>query len=175
MAFNFHSLLDIAFRSGCVYIFMVVAFRVFGKRELSQLSIADLVLVVLISNAVQNAMVGENTSLIGGLTAATVLFLLNMLLGYLMFRYKRIRNIVQSVPVTLISNGKIIQQHMNDVLLSEDELLAAVREHGVSKIEDVSLAILESDGNISIISGNDKHLVRTQYKRKRQHKTMMDM
>lgn len=175
MPFDYHSLIDIAFRSSCVYIFMIIAFRIFGKRELAQLSIADLVLVVLISNAVQNAMVGENTTLIGGITAASVLFALNMLLGVLMFRYKRIRNIVQSIPLTLISNGKIVQQHMDDVMLTEDELMAAVREHGVESIKDVSLAIMEVDGNISIISGTDKHLVRTQYRRKRHHKTLQDM
>ena len=102
MPIDYHSLLDIAFRSSCVYIFMIVAFRIFGKRELSQLSIADLALVVQISNAVQNAMVGENTTLIGGLTAGTVLFALNMLLGFLMFRFKGFRSLVQSEPVTLI-------------------------------------------------------------------------
>ena len=73
MPLDYHSLLDIAFRSAVVYVFMIAAFRIFGKRELSQLSIADLALVVLISNAVQNAMVGQNTTLIGGLTAGTVL------------------------------------------------------------------------------------------------------
>lgn len=175
MLFNYHALLDIAFRSSCVYIFMIVAFRIFGKRELSQLSIADLVLIVLISNAVQNAMVGENTSLIGGLTAATVLFSLNMLLGYLMFRFKRVRNFIQSEPVTLIYNGKIIKKNLDDVLLTIDELNSAVREHGVSNIEDVSLAILEVDGNISVISGNDNQLKRTQFKRKRHHKSLQDL
>ena len=76
MDFDYHSLLNIAFRSSVVYIFMVASFRIFGKRELSQLSITDLSLVVLISNAVQNAMVGENTSLIGGLTAGVPFYLL---------------------------------------------------------------------------------------------------
>ena len=175
MAINFSELLNIAFRSGAVYLFMIIAFRIFGKRELSQLSVADLALIVLISNAVQNAMVGENTSLIGGLTAATVLFSMNMLLGYLMFRFKKIRILVQSEPLTLIYNGKIIANNLKEILLTEEELNAAIREHGLSKVEDVSLAMMEADGNISIISGNDKHLVRTQYKRKRQHETMQDM
>ncbi|MDB5226126.1 MAG: hypothetical protein JWN78_319 [Bacteroidota bacterium] len=175
MGIHLHPLLDIVLRSSAVYVFMIVAFRIFGKRELTQLSIADLVLIVLISNAVQNAMVGENTSLIGGLTAGSVLFILNMTLGFLMFRYKRIRNLVQSVPLTLISNGKIVEQHMKEALITEDELCAAVREHGVESYKEVSLAILEVDGNISIISGDDKKLVRTQYRRKRKHKTMMDM
>jgi uncharacterized membrane protein YcaP (DUF421 family) len=175
MSFDYHSLLDITFRSICVYVFMIVAFRIFGKRELSQLSIADLVLIVLISNAVQNAMVGENTSLLGGLTAATVLFSLNMLLGYLMFRFKKIRTLVESEPVTLIYNGKVLRKNLENVLLTMDELNSAIREHGVEKTEDVSLAILEVDGNISVISGNNDTLKRTQYKRKRHHKSMQDL
>jgi uncharacterized membrane protein YcaP (DUF421 family) len=100
-------------------------------------------------------MVGENTSLLGGLTAATVLFCLNMLLGVLMFKYKRIRNLVQSVPLTLISRGQLVEPHMREAMITEEELLAAVREHGVESFEEVSLAILEVDGNISVISGDD--------------------
>ncbi|HOU46343.1 MAG TPA: DUF421 domain-containing protein [Chitinophagales bacterium] len=175
MYFNYLPFLDIAIRSSSVYIFMIVAFRLFGKRELSQLSIGDLVLIVLISNAVQNAMVGDNTTLSGGLMAATVLFLLNMVLSYLMYRFKSIRKLVQSEPVTLIYEGKILQGHLKSVLLTEEELMAAVREHGVKSVGEVSLAILEVDGNISIISESDNKLKRSQYKRKRQHKTLQEM
>ena len=175
MPFDFHAYLDIAIRSSSVYIFMIVAFRIFGKRELSQLSIGDLVLIVLISNAVQNAMVGDNTSLSGGLTAATVLFALNMLLGYLMFRFNSIKKLVQSEPVTLIYKGKILQQHLKSVMLTEDELMAAVREHGAATVEEVSLAILEVDGNISVISEEGDKFKKTNYRKKRHHKTMQDL
>ena len=175
MPFDIHPILDITIRSSCVYLFMIVAFRIFGKRELSQLSIADLVLIVLISNAVQNAMVGANTSLAGGIIAATVLFTLNMILGFLMFKFKSVRTLVQSEPLTLISKGKIIEKHMKDAMLTEDELLAAVREHGVSSVNEVILAILEADGNISVISGEDHQLRQTHFRRKRKHKTMLDM
>jgi uncharacterized membrane protein YcaP (DUF421 family) len=175
MHLNFNELGDIAFRSSCVYIFMIVAFRLFGKRELSQLSIADLALIILISNAVQNAMVGPSTSLIGGITAATVLFCLNMALGYLMFRFKNVRTLVQSEPMTLIADGKIVQSHMDKAMLTEDELDAAIREHGLNSVKEVKFAILEADGNISIISGEDHKLRRTQYRRKRKHKTLQDM
>lgn len=164
--------LDIALRSAAVYAFMILAFRLFGKRELSQLSIADLVLIVLISNAVQNAMVGDNTTLLGGLTAAFVLFLLNLALGYLMFRFKKIRSLVEAEPVLLIYNGKIKHENLQKVLLSEDELIAAVREHGIESCADVKLSMLEVDGNISVVSGTDEHLKRTQHKRKRAHKTL---
>ncbi|MFN8236881.1 MAG: DUF421 domain-containing protein [Chitinophagales bacterium] len=175
MGLDFHSLVAISLRSTAVYTFMIVAFRIFGKRELSQLSIADLVLIVLISNAVQNAMVGDDTSLLGGLTAAAVLFILNLVLGFLMFKFKGIRKLVQSEPVTLIYDGKVIETNLEKVLLSNDELQAAVREHGVAESKDVKLAILEVDGNISVISGDAHNLKRTQYKRKRHHKTMQDI
>jgi uncharacterized membrane protein YcaP (DUF421 family) len=175
MSIDFHSLLDIAFRSACVYVFMVVSFRIFGKRELSQLSIADLTLVVLISNAVQNAMVGENTSLIGGLTAGFVLFGLNMIVGYLMFRFKSVRNLIQSEPVTLIYRGKILHKNLTAVLLNEAELEAAIREHGVAECKDVSLAVLEVDGNISVITEDGNQFKRTQYKRRRKQKNLQDI
>ena len=175
MDFDYHSLLNIAFRSSVVYIFMVASFRIFGKRELSQLSITDLSFVVLISNAVQNAMVGENTSLIGGLTAGVVLFALNMVVSFLMYRFKPIRNLIQSEPVTLIYNGKILDKNLKDVLLTDDELLAAVREHGVSAFQEVSLAVMEVDGNISFISEDGNQFKRTQYKRKRHHKSLQDI
>lgn len=175
MPFDFHSLLDIALRSSAVYVFMLVAFRIFGKRELSQLSIADLVLIVLISNAVQNAMVGDNTSLIGGLVAATTLFLLNLLLSFLMFKFKSLRVLVQSEPITLIFKGKVLEKNLKAVMISEEELLSAIREHGIENVADVSLSMLEPDGNISVISGNDAHLKRTQYKRKKHHKTLQDI
>lgn len=175
MHYEIPALLNIVFRSGVVYLFMIVAFRVFGKRELTQLSIGDLVLIVLISNAVQNAMVGENTSLIGGLTAALVLFTMNLFLSYLIFRFKKVRDLIQSEPVTLIYNGGILKDNLNKVLLTENELYEALREHGVEKASEVSLALLEPDGNISIISGSDAHLKRTQHKRKRHHKTLVEI
>ena len=154
--------LDIIMRSAVVYLFMILAFRIFGKRELSQLSIGDLVLIVLISNAVQNAMVGENTTLLGGLTAALVLFVLNKILNYLMFRYKGIRKMIQAEPILLIDNGILRKENLEKVYLSEDELYVALREHGVKEISEVRLSMLETDGNISVISEENKQLKRTQ-------------
>ncbi len=175
MNIDFHAILDIAVRSSVVYIFMILAFRIFGKRELSQLSIADLVLIVLISNAVQNAMVGDNTTLLGGLTASTVLFSLNLLIGYLMFRFKKIKKFIESDPITLIYNGKIVEKNLQKVMLTKEELQVAIREHGIENFHEVHLAILEVDGNISVISGDDNHLKRTHHKRKGHHKGMQDI
>lgn len=162
---------NIILRSASIYLFMIFAFRIFGKRELSQLSIADLVLIVLISNAVQNAMVGENTTLLGGLTAATTLFIFNMLFGWMMYRFSGFRKIVQAEPITLIYQGKIMHDSLRHVLLTPDELLVSVREHGIEDIADVKLAVLETDGNISIISNNKNQWTERKINKKHHHKS----
>ena len=89
--------LDIILRSAGVYLFMVIALRLFGKKELSQLNTADVILILLISNSVQNAMVGSDTSLWGGLAAASILFVINFVLKKLMYRYKGFSDFMGSV------------------------------------------------------------------------------
>lgn len=156
-------------RSVIVYIFIIVAIRLFGKKELTQLSIIDLVFILLISNSVQNAMVGDNTTLLGGLTAATSLFVINWILKNLIFRSKNLSEIVQGNPLMLIYHGKIIQKHLDQAKFSNKELEAAVREHGVQYIKDVDIAILEVDGNISVLSNN---FTRKTVKKRRLHKSL---
>jgi len=144
--------LDIIFRAVAVYVFMLLAIRLFGKKELSQLSVADLVLILLISNAVQNAMVGPDTSLWGGLAAALVLFVLNYLLKLAMYKSPKVKELIEGEPVLLIYKGNIHEKNMAKEKITTDELQAVVREHGVSRVEDVELAMLEVDGNISVLS-----------------------
>jgi uncharacterized membrane protein YcaP (DUF421 family) len=148
------SYLIIAGSSVIVYLFIVVAIRVFGKNELSQLSIVDLVFILLISNSVQSAMVGSNTTLIGGLVAATSLFAANWLLRNLLYKNKRLNTFVQGSALMLIYKGTVNQKHLDKASITMEELEAAVREHGVMDIADVDLAVLEVDGNISILSRN---------------------
>ncbi len=163
--------LDIVLRSAAVYIFMIVALRIFGKKELSQLNTADVILILLISNSVQNAMVGSDTSLWGGLVAAGALFLINFILKKLMFRYKGLNNLLQQKPEILIHNGKLEFQTLAKLGITSDELTEAMHEHGVEFFKDVKLEMLEIDGNISIISGNE-NLKQSHYKRKRNHKSL---
>ncbi len=101
-------------------------------------------------------MVGENFSLAGGLVAATTLFVLNLILESLSYRSKRISSILQENPIMLIYEGKILDDHLRRVKISTQELEAAVRERGVRNIKDVDLAVLEIDGNISVLSNNFK-------------------
>jgi uncharacterized membrane protein YcaP (DUF421 family) len=143
---------------------MVIAIRLFGKNQLSQLNAGDVVLLLLISNAVQNAMVGENTSLEGGLVAALVLFIANFIVKRLMFSNKKFESFMEEDPVILIKDGKVDDAALNKVKISRDELEEAVREHGVDGIKNVKLSILEVDGNISVIS-EDQQNKQTHYSR----------
>ena len=146
----------IAISSACVYIFIVAAIRLFGKKEIAQLSIIDLVFILLISNAVQNAMVGDDTSLLGGLCAAGTLFVINALFKYAIYRSPKFSSFVQGSAIMLVYDGKIIKENMIKARISDDEIQEAAREHGVKSIEDIDLAILEVDGNISILSNDYK-------------------
>jgi uncharacterized membrane protein YcaP (DUF421 family) len=161
MTFDF---LEIVGRSVVVYLFIVIAIRIAGKKELAQLSVIDLVFILLISNAVQNAMVGPDNSLPGGLIAAASLFLVNIILKFITYRYKKANIAIEGEPVILIHNGKILQKNLDKEKIPLEEIEASVREHGVENIDDVNLAIMETDGNISIISDNFKR--RTSRKRK---------
>jgi uncharacterized membrane protein YcaP (DUF421 family) len=152
------SYIFIVISSLIVYLFIISAIRIFGKREISQLSVIDLVFILLISNAVQNAMVGGDIGyLIGGLVAAVTLFVANYFLGELFYKSKAFSKLVQGEPLMLVYEGKIIKKHLEKAKISEDELEAATREHGVAGVTDVNLAVLERDGNISVLSDDYKH------------------
>ncbi len=156
--------LDVALRSLAVYAFMFAAIRLFGKNQLSQLNAGDIVLLLLISNAVQNAMVGSNVSLEGGLVAALVLFGANFIVKKIIFKNPKVKSLIESDPVILIKDGVVDNVEMKNEDIGFDELEEAVREHGVEKIADVKLAVLEVDGNISVIS-MDKEKSRTNFSR----------
>ena len=165
--------IDITLRSVTVYFFMIIALRIFGKKELSQLNTADVILILLISNSVQNAMVGADTSLYGGIIAAFSLFLINFIFKKVMLKSKFIKGLVQDKPEILIHNGKIEFKTLARLGITSEELEEAMREHGIEYYKDVKLAMFEIDGNISIISGNE-NLKQTHHKRKI-HKTLGEL
>lgn len=165
--------IEITLRSVAVYFFMIIALRIFGKKELSQLNTADVILILLISNSVQNAMVGANTSLYGGIIAAFSLFLINSIFKKVMLKSKFIKELVQDKPEVLIHNGKIEFKTLARLGITSEELEEAMREHGIEYYKDVKLAMFEIDGNISIISGNE-NLKQTHHKRKI-HKTLGEL
>jgi len=147
-------LAEVVLRSVAVYIFIVLAIRLFGKKELAQLSVVDLVFILLISNAVQNAMVGSDTSLTGGIIAALALFLTNFAFKKILYKNKKISELVQGKSIVLVYQGKLLQENLITAEITQEEIEAAAREHGVEKISEVKLGILEVDGNISIVSND---------------------
>lgn len=161
---------DIVIRSICVYFFMVIALRIFGKKELSQLNASDIVLILLISNAVQNAMVGSDVSLEGGIIAAFSLFFINFIFKKVIVKSEFIKNLVQEKPEILIHDGIIDFKMLSRLDITSDELDEVIREHGVENYKHVKLAMLEINGSISVISG-DGNLIQT--KHKRIHKTLI--
>jgi uncharacterized membrane protein YcaP (DUF421 family) len=148
-----NSYIRIVLSSIAVYLFIVAAIRIFGKKELTQLSVIDLVFVLLISNAVQNAMVDAKLqSLLSGLVAAGSLFFLNFSMKQLQFRFPKFSRFVQGETLMLVYKGRVLKSHMLKARITNDELMEAIREHGIKSLEEVDLAILEVDGNISILS-----------------------
>ncbi len=150
-----HVLLEILVRCSVVYAVMLTGFRLMGKREIGQMTAFDLVLLLLISNAVQNAMTGPDTSLSGGIVAAASLFGLNLLISRYVFRHRGARRWLLGTPTLLIRRGEVIETHLKREGVTREALLAALREHGVANIGDVSLAVLEMDGSISVLKRDD--------------------
>ena len=148
---NLASALGIIVRTTVVYLIILIGLRLAGKREIGQMTVFDLVVLLLIANAVQNAMVGPDTSLVGGILAAVVLLAVNAIVASLRLRSPRLRRIVEGTPTLLILHGEVIPQHMRREGLDEESLLAALREHGVAEISGVEMAVLEIDGSISVV------------------------
>lgn len=144
-------MLAIVIRTVVVYMVILVGLRLAGKREIGQMTVFDLVVLLLISNAVQNAMVGPDTSLTGGILAAIVLLGVNILVARLRLRWPRLRHWVEGSPTLLVLRGVPISDHMRREGIDEDTLLAALREHGVADLSGVEMAVLEIDGSISVV------------------------
>jgi len=138
-------------RTAAVYAVVLIGVRLSGKREVGQMTPFDLTLLLLISNGVQNAMTGPDTSLLGGVVAAATLLILNYFVAELSGANRRFRKFVQGQPSLLVHDGTVIESHMAKEHVSMDELQRALREHGIGSYHDVALAVLEVDGSISCL------------------------
>ena len=150
------SLPEIVVRTAVVYVFLVVVLRVSGKREVGQLSILELIVILVISDAVQNSMVGENTSLWGGLVAVLTLVAVDQTLNQLSRRSRRVRRALEGEPRLLIRDGRLLNRAIREEQIDVDDVRTAIRAHGLARVEDVRMAVLETDGSISVIPRDDK-------------------
>lgn len=155
---------EIVVRSVAVYVVLLAGLRLFGKREVGQFTLFDLVLVLLVANAVQPAMTGPDTSLAGGLIIVATLVLVNFALSRL-DRYALFRRLLQSEPTPIVKNGRRLRQAMEREGIDDGELDTAVRGHGLEDVKQVRLAMLEPDGSISIIGTDDKPGARSRRRR----------
>jgi uncharacterized membrane protein YcaP (DUF421 family) len=145
------SLPEVIVRTAIVYLFLVVVMRISGKREVGQMSILELIVILIISDAVQNSMVGENTTIWGGLVAVLTLLGLDAALKGLTHRFRRVRHVIEGEPRLLVRDGRLLAKALDEEHVEAEEVRAAVRAHGLARVEDVRIAVLEVDGSISVI------------------------
>jgi uncharacterized membrane protein YcaP (DUF421 family) len=142
---------ELILRGVVVYVFLLILLRITGKRQVGQLAPFDLVLLLVLSNAVQNAMNGGDNSLIGGLISAATLVAINYVVGLATFKNKKLEALIEGRPQILIHNGKLFRDIMDNAHLTQHELNAALRQAGCTCVEDVRSAFLENSGSISVI------------------------
>ena len=148
-------LLSVILRTAIVYVCLVVGFRVFGKREAGQLSTLDLVVLLVIANAVQNAMVGENTSLLAGLIAAGVILLLDLILHAAADRWEPLGNALDGEPTLLVDHGSVLLENLRREGISDRELQVALRQNQLLSPDEALYVFLETNGQISVIPRRD--------------------
>jgi uncharacterized membrane protein YcaP (DUF421 family) len=149
--------LDIAGRTALVYVAILIGLRLAGKREMGQMTVFDLLVLMLLANAVQNAMVGPDNSLLGGLLAAAILLVLNALLRRARAHWPRLGHVLAGTSTVLISHGKIEEKNLRREGVDQELLEQALREHGVQDVAGVDLAVLELDGSISVVPAGHAH------------------
>lgn len=144
---------QIAMRSAIVYVATYTIFRLFGKGEIAQLNPADFILLLLMANAVQNAMVGGDSSILGGLTAAVTLLLVSVAIKTIERRDTRLDWLIEGKPVELVREGVVVEEGLRRARMNRADLDRALRRNGALDPNEVRLAMFETDGSISVVGG----------------------
>ncbi len=144
--------MDVIARAAIAFVFIWVMFRAMGRRELAQLSAFELVLLMVVGDLIQQGITGEDSSMIGGLSAAATMALLALLLSYLSFRFARLRRVLEGDAVVVIKDGKIEEVHLRRHRYTVDELKMEARLQGIDDLAKVQSAVLEPDGRISFVN-----------------------
>jgi uncharacterized membrane protein YcaP (DUF421 family) len=142
---------EIVLRGSAIYVFLFLIFRFVIRRDVGSVGIADVLLLVLVADASQNAMAGEYTTVSEGLVLVSTLIGWNVLLDWLAFRYPAVRRFVEPTTLPLVRDGRLLRRNMRREFITEEELLARLREQGVEDLAQVKAAYLEPDGNFSVI------------------------
>lgn len=146
---------NLVFRAAIVYLSVLLLLRISGKRQLGQMGATEFVAILLISNAVQNAMNGGDNSLVGGLILALVLVFLSWLISVLTFRSKKMQTLFEGTPSLLIHRGEPVLKNMMKERITRGELVVLLRKQGIHQFNEVHTAILEADGVLSVTKTTD--------------------
>jgi uncharacterized membrane protein YcaP (DUF421 family) len=138
-------------RSLVVYFFLLVMFRLLGKREVAQMTVFDLIVLLILSNVLQNAMIGPDNSVTGGLIGATAILAVNWLVGRLAFTSRWFERTIEGVPMLLAHRGQFVEQNLRRANISKEELLSNLRAQGVFHLDEVRAAVLEPSGKLSVL------------------------
>ena len=149
---------QVVVRTLVVYVLVLVGLRVFGKRQVGQVTVADLVMILLIANAVQNAMVGPDASLQGGLVAAAILLLINFVVTRVGIISPFAEKLVEGTPTILVKDRAYVETNLHKEGLTHEEVDVAIREHGFADVSKVQIAYLEPDGTVSVIPADQRVL-----------------
>src|SRR5262245_4385402 len=139
-------------RPWVIYVFLIVGLRLAGKRELAQINTFDLVVLLMLSNTVQNAIIGDDNSVTGGVIGAASLMVLNYLVVRFLFRRTKLDRFLEGSPVVLIKNGRVLRKHLDRELISIQELTAAAHKQGFRSLDDIEECVLETGGSLAFIA-----------------------
>src|SRR5579862_7393658 len=140
-----------AAKTSVVLLLLFLAFRFLGKRQVAQLNIYDLAMIMALANSVQNAMTAGQGDLRIGITSSATLLLAGWLMTRFFLRFKRAESLLIGMPTVILNQGKILKHRMRRERITQEELLAAIRQHGLQSPDQVKMAVLEVDGSISVI------------------------
>jgi uncharacterized membrane protein YcaP (DUF421 family) len=135
-----------------VYIFLIVGLRLSGKRELAQLNPFDLIVLLTLSNTVQNAIIGDDNSVTGGIIGATSLLAINYLVIRFLYDHRKLEQIVEGNPDILVEDGKVYEHKLKKELITKEELAAAARKQGFESLSEVRQCVLEPGGTLTFIA-----------------------
>ncbi len=145
--------MDAVIRGAVVYLFLLVLFRLSGQRALAQITTFDFVLLLIISEAAQQSLIGNDNSMTHAALVVTTLVSLNILLSLIKQRFKRVEDVLEDMPLVLVDDGKLLRQRMDKVRVDEDDILEAARDkQGLERLDQIKFAVLERNGEITIIA-----------------------
>jgi len=144
--------MDSVLRAASVYLILMVILRIAGKRTLAQVTVFDFILLLIIGEATQQALLGDDFSIINAAIVIATLVLLDIVLSVLKQRWPRLDRVIDDAPVVIVDNGRLLWDSMNKARIDEQEILVAARElHGLERLDQVKYAVLERHGGISIV------------------------